>query len=193
MEASPYKIIAVGAVAGPLFGWGTVAMYTGNQRLTVNDLEYFSAPLERAEEVEGRKRSKDLMLWLKGQSSPFKSGVLYPRGYDKSVLASLQPGVIVKVGCERKYIANPGSDRATPTNQSFYYIDTLDVNNQPALTLESSNEAKAFNTQIGKVLMPIMFTGSIALLFVGVNRLQKGKSQSKMVASQPRIAAKSRK
>ena len=191
MEPSPYKLIAVGFLAGGLGGWGTVSLYTSSSSLTTNDLEYFSATLDRSEEVRGHKGSKDLMLWLKGQSLPFKSGVLYPRGYDKSVLASLTPGVLVKVGCERKYITNPGENRST--NQKFYYIDTLDVNNQPALTLQSSNEVKAFNTQIGKVLMPIMLTGGFALFLTGVNRLKNKKSQLTTVASKPKSLTKLRK
>jgi hypothetical protein len=191
MEPSPYKILAVGIIAGGLSGWGMISLYTSNTSLTTNDLEYFSAILDRSEEIGGGKRSTHLLLHLKDQPLPFLSGVEYPGSYNSTVMASLTPGANIRVGCDRKYVKNPGFNRTI--NQNIYYIDTLEINNQPALTLEASNAGKARNAQVGKIITPIMFFGSVALIFAGTSRLQKKKQQPKIAMSPTKSVVKTRK
>ena len=130
----PYLIL--GCLFTGHAAWGTWELYTQKTNLTTNDLEYFSAPLEQVKEVKVHKRPPHLQLWLKGQPLTFR-GDHYPKAYNSSVLASLSPGVIVRVGC-RKDIPNPVYDRHT--DRDHYYISSLDINNQPALRLEDFNK-----------------------------------------------------
>lgn len=178
MTASPYKIIAVGFACAGLSGWGTIQMYTsGPIDLSTNDLEYSVAPLDRSEQIREGKNSTTLQLWLQGQPLPFvASGIVYPRVYDKSVLSSLSPGAKIRIGYQRKSIEKPNVNGFT--NQAFYYIETLEINDLSALTLEASNKAKAQNAQGLKILMPIMLLLGTVLLTVGIKDLKKAKIQN---------------
>ena len=157
MTASPYKIIAVGFACAGLSGWATIQMYTsGSTNLSTNDLEYSVAPLARSEQIREGKNSTTLQLWLQGQPLPFvASGIVYPRVYDRTVLSSLAPGAKIRIGYQQKSIEKPNIDYFT--NQAFYYIETLEINDLSALTLEASNQAKAQNAQAGKYLCRLCF------------------------------------
>jgi hypothetical protein len=184
MRPSPYKMIAVGFACSGLFGGVTIQAYTsGTTNLSTNDLEYSVAPLDRSEKIREGKNSTTLQLWLQGQPLPFvASGIVYPRVYDRAVLSSLAPGAKIRIGYQRKYIEKPNVDHFT--NQSFYYIETLEINDLSALTLEASNKAKAQNAQGLKIFLPIMFFGGVGLLTVGIKDLKKAKAQKKV---QPKI------
>jgi hypothetical protein len=189
MRPSPYKMIGVGFACAGLSGYVTIQMYTsGSTNLSTNDLEYAIAPLDRQEQIREGKNSTTLQLWLQGQPLPFvASGIVYPRVYDRAVLSSLAPGAKIRIGYQRKYIAKPNIDGFT--NQAFYYIDTLEINDLSALTLEASNGAKAQNAQIGKIFMPIMFLLGTVLLTVGIKDLKKAKIKNKV---QPQKVVQSR-
>jgi hypothetical protein len=175
MEESPEKLIAIGFISTIITGWVSIHLYAHEPRqLTAQDLKYFSANLVRTEEVQTSLNNNSLQLWLQGQPIPFlSSSIQYPGAYDKSILSGLLTGVRVRIGCTQESLENPNFNRIT--NQKSYDIESLDINDRAALTLQSSNVARAKNHQFGKILMPIMFVLSLYLIFGGV-KLQKQNS-----------------
>ena len=180
MRPSAYKMIAIGFACSGLSGWATIQTYTsGTTNLSTNDLEYSVAPLDRQEQIRAGKNSTTLQLWLQGQPLPFvASGIGYPRVYDRTVLSSLAPGAKIRIGYQRKYIEKPNIDNFT--NQAFYYIETLEINDLSALTLEASNTAKAQNAQGLKIILPCGFLLGSILLTMGIQDLKKAKIQNKV-------------
>jgi hypothetical protein len=173
MEMSPEKMIAIGCLSTVLSGWLNFQLFTSSSRnLTSQDLNFFSANLIRSEEVRTGRRSYSLQLWLEGQPLPFSgSSVQYPGAYDRSVLSELMPGAKVRVGCSFQALKEPLFNSLT--NQKSYEIETLDINDRPALTLEESNIARARNTKTGKIFMPIFFVLSLYLVAGGFAQKRK--------------------
>jgi hypothetical protein len=169
MKKSPYILIIFGILAGGLSIWiAIISLRTTS--LTTKDLEYFSSTLERFEEIEGYRNSGETRLWLKGKPLPFVT----TNFYGSAASASLKSGVNIRIGCEHKEIINPSINGVT--NQRFYSIVTLDINNQPTVTLALFNRVRHVNAQIAEILALGLFWVSLGALLDGVSQLQKGKS-----------------
>jgi hypothetical protein len=170
MTASAHKMIIVGFAGVGLSGWSTLQTYTSDSRnLSTSDLEYSVGTLERLEKFS-EDRSEALIVWLKGKPLPF---VASSRIYLNHGLPNLTTtGAKIRIGHQHKSIKRPNG-----INQSFYYIETLDVNDIPSLNLEASNRAKDPNGQSLKIFSLIMFVYGIWLITAGMNNLKKAKSR----------------
>jgi hypothetical protein len=171
MTASAHKMIVVGFVCAGLSGWATLQTYTSSStNLSTSDLEYSVGILDRL----GKFREGDseaLIVWLKGRPLPF---VASSRIYLTHSLPNLTTtGAKIRIGYQRKSIKKPNLFRFT--NQAFYYMETLDVNDLPSLTLEASNRLKNPNAQSLKIFSLIMFVGGVGLITAGINDLKKAK------------------
>ena len=173
MTASAHKMIVVGFVCAGLSGWATLQTYTSSStNLSTSDFEYSVGILDRL----GKFREGDseaLIVWLKGEPLPF---VASSRIYLTHSLPNLgTTGAKIRIGYQSKSIKKPNA-----INQDFYYIETLDVNDLPSLTLEESNRLNNPNAQSLKIFLLVVFLGGVYLITAGMNELKKEKIQKKV-------------
>ena len=155
-----------------LFGYFLVTLFVLDppHMLTAESVKVVTGKLIKATESGSRK---DLDVWIEGQELPFRSfDSVYPRSYDREVLATLRPGVEVRVSVRIKEADSPRRNLAQ--NQLFYPLVALEVDGKPALTLEAYNQWSVENQKVAQWFLPVMMCGCGYLVFSGIMRRRLG-------------------
>lgn len=139
--------------------------------LTADSVRVVTGRLVKATETGGK--SKDLDVWLEGQELPFRSfDSVYPRSFDGQVLATLRPGMEVRVSVRNKEADSPRRNLAQ--NQLFYPLVALELDGRPALTLAAYNHWSAENQKVAHWFLPLMMCLCGYLVFSGIRLRRAG-------------------
>jgi hypothetical protein len=167
MKPTPMQSIVIGMGGMILFGWMMLSLFVLDPpgRLTADSVKVVTGKLAKAVEMGGKRR--DLDVWIDGQEIPFRSfDSVYPRSYDRDVLATLRPGMEVRVSVEIKDADSPRRNLAQ--NQPFFPLVALELDGKPALTLEAYNQWSAENQKVAQWFLPLMFCGCAYLGYSGI-------------------------
>lgn len=159
--------IIVGLGGMILFGWVMLSLFVLDPpgRLTAASVKVVTGKIAKAVEMGGKR--SDLDVWIEGQEIPFRSfDSVYPRSYDREILATLRPGMEARVSVQIKDADSPGRNLAQ--NQQFFPLVALEVDGKPALTLESYNQWSVENQKVAQWFLPVMICGCAYLAYSGI-------------------------
>ena len=139
--------------------------------LTAERVKVVTGKLVKATESGGKR--KDLDVWLEGQELPFRSfDSVYPSRFDHEVMASLRPGMEVRVSVRIREADSPRRNLAQ--NQLFYPLVALELDGKPALTLAAYNQWSDENQKVAQWFLPLMMCGCGYLVFFGIRQRRAG-------------------
>ncbi len=168
MKPSAMQSLIGGLVGTLLFGWVMLSMFVFDPpgRLTAADVKIVAGKIVKYEK-SGNQGGGSLEVWIEGREVPFRSlDGPYPNSFDPEVLALLGLGVEARVSVKAGEMNAPRRNLAP--NQSFYPLVALDLNGKPALSLEAYNQWAVKNQKVALWFLPLMFCGSVYLLWAGI-------------------------
>jgi hypothetical protein len=168
MKPSAMQSLIGGLLGTLLFGWVMLStlVFDPPGRLTAADVKTVSGRIVKYEK-SGNNSSGSLDVWIEGREVPFRSfDGPYPGSFDPDVLALLKLGVKAEVSVKTGEMSAPRRNLAQ--NQYFYPLVALDLNGKPALSLEAYNQWSVKNQKVAQWFLPLMFCGSLYLLWAGI-------------------------
>ncbi len=167
------QTILLGAGGMILFGYFVLSLFVLDPPgiLTADSVKVVTGKLVKASESGGKR--KDLDVWIEDQELPFRSfDSVYPRSFDSEVLATLRPGMEVRVSVRIKEAHSPRRNLAQ--NQLFYPLVALELDGKPALTLEAYNQWSVENQKVAQWFLPLMICACAYLLWAGIRARRAG-------------------
>ena len=164
MQPSPLKLIIIGAFGILFFGAVAISFFTSQDVFAAADVERVTGTIREIGELDPGSSSPGLQIWLNEEPLPFRSFGTYPASFNRDVLQYVVPGAEVAIEIDRNERSSPRLSRSEW--QQFRNILSLKVGDRIALSLDNYNAWSSENREIGKILLPVMFSLSVCL-FVG--------------------------